>query len=157
MVCSKEHFPKKLSSVHFLPEIHIGSMVEGVKEIREFFGVLVSERADRGIFVTTGNFTRDALDFAVGKPIEMIAGTELEKLLWQASLGPDDDLLNVRLWAPMFLNSASVTIPPCPFCKTTMVKRSSQSGHFWGCSGYPRCRGKRQLRQHMENCFLVKL
>lgn len=128
----------------------------GVKEIREFFGVLVAERADRGIFVTTGSYTRDALDFATGKPIEMIAGAQLEKLLQEASLGSDDDLLNVRLWAPLFLNAASVTIPVCPFCKITMVKRSSKNGSFWGCSSYPRCRGKRQLRQHMENCSLVK-
>jgi len=33
----------------------------GVTLIREFFGVTVSEKAERGIFVTTGTYTPDAL------------------------------------------------------------------------------------------------
>ena len=31
----------------------------------------------------------------------------------------------------------------CPKCERQMVKRTSKKdgGKFWGCSGYPRCRG----------------
>ena len=127
----------------------------GAREIREFFGVLVSEGASRGIFVTTGTFTNDARDFAAGKPIEMISGVELQALLRDASLGPDDDLLEVTNWTPVFLRSASVTTPACPYCKRTMVKRTGRTSVFWGCAGYPQCRGIRELRRHMESCLLA--
>jgi restriction system protein len=37
-------------------------------------------------------------------------------------------------------------IPPCPDCGKPMVLRTAQKGHrsgkqFWGCSGYPDCKG----------------
>ncbi len=118
--------------------------------IREFYGVIVSEKADRGIFVTTGLFTRDARDFAAGKPIEMIDGAAWQALLESASTDPHDDLLNVALWAPVFLAASRITVPPCPFCKGAMVKRSGRGGAFLGCSTFPRCRGKREIRKHVE-------
>jgi restriction system protein len=126
-----------------------------VKDIREFFGVLTAERAHRGIFATTGAFTRDALSFAAGKTIEMIDGTKLGQLIRESSLGPDDDMLNVRLWAPVFLSGATVTTPDCPFCKTPMIKLMGRAGTFWGCRSYPRCRGNRQVRQYFENCSAI--
>jgi hypothetical protein len=40
--------------------------------------------------------------------------------------------------------------PHCPECNAGMVKRKARRGAnvgdgFWGCSGYPRCRGTRAL------------
>jgi restriction endonuclease Mrr len=67
--------------------------------IRELYGVLVSEKADRGIFVTTGQFTRDAKEFAEDKPMELLDGMAFQSLMRGASSDPNDDLLNVRLWA----------------------------------------------------------
>lgn len=48
------------------------------------------------------------------------------------------------------LNSASASAPHCPSCNTVMVKRTARRGanagsNFWGCSGYPRCRGTRAM------------
>lgn len=34
-------------------------------------------------------------------------------------------------------------VPACPECGKPMRKRKSQTGEFWGCSGYPDCRGRR--------------
>ena len=51
----------------------------GVTLIREFFGVTVAEKAERGIFVTTGTFTPDAVEFARGKPIELSRERDLQK------------------------------------------------------------------------------
>lgn len=34
-------------------------------------------------------------------------------------------------------------VPACPECGKPMRKRKSQTGEFWGCSGYPECRGRR--------------
>jgi len=33
----------------------------------------------------------------------------------------------------------------CPECCGQMVLRVSRFGKFWGCTGYPHCRGIRQL------------
>lgn len=119
------------------------------REIREFFGVLVSEGATRGIFVTAGQYTRDAREFADGKPIEMIDGDGLSVLAAEAQNDPDDDLLNISLWAPFFAQAAIITDPLCPFCRARMVRRNGSRGEFWGCSTFPRCRGKREVRRYL--------
>lgn len=41
-------------------------------------------------------------------------------------------------------------VPDCPVCGRTMVLRTAQKGknagkQFWGCSGYPECRGTREV------------
>ena len=38
---------------------------------------------------------------------------------------------------------ASLTDPTCPLCMSPMIRRSSSYGEFWGCSQFPKCRGKR--------------
>ena len=35
--------------------------------------------------------------------------------------------------------------PVCPECSKPMRRRHSQKGDFWGCSGYPDCRGIRDI------------
>lgn len=35
--------------------------------------------------------------------------------------------------------------PLCPQCEKPMCKRRSAKGEFWGCTGYPDCRGTRQI------------
>ena len=126
----------------------------GVRELREFFGVLTAEQAPRGIFVTTGAFTDAARDFAKGKPIEMIAGKELEQLLQSAAATPEENLLEISRWANGFIEAATVTLPNCPRCKVAMTKRTSRHGAFWGCSTFPSCRGKRDLRRYCEDAQL---
>ena len=43
-----------------------------VKPVRELFGVMTAEKADSAIFITSGEYTSEALKFAEGKPIELI-------------------------------------------------------------------------------------
>jgi restriction system protein len=49
----------------------------GVKIVREMYGLMVAEQADRVIIVSVGAYTKDAADFARGKPIELIDGDKL--------------------------------------------------------------------------------
>jgi len=49
--------------------------------IRDLFGVVSSERANKGILITNSKFTKSAEDFAKNKPIELIDGTKLLELL----------------------------------------------------------------------------
>ncbi len=55
-----------------------GSVGEPV--VRDFYGVMHHEKADRGIIITTGRFTRPAREWARGKPILMYDGNEFVKL-----------------------------------------------------------------------------
>jgi len=49
----------------------------GVKIVREMYGVMVAEKADRVVIVTSGAYTQEAQDFAKGKPILLIDGKAL--------------------------------------------------------------------------------
>ncbi len=56
-----------------------GSVGEPI--IRDLYGVITSERANKGILMTTGHFTKSAIAFANGKPIELIDGVDMQNLL----------------------------------------------------------------------------
>lgn len=58
---------------------YTGSVGEPV--IRDLYGVITSERANKGILMTSGVFTKQAQVFAEGKPIELIDGVKLRELL----------------------------------------------------------------------------
>ncbi len=53
----------------------------GAPVIREMFGLMTAENANEAIIVTSGKFTRDAQDFAAGKPIQLIDGPQLLALV----------------------------------------------------------------------------
>lgn len=61
-----------------------GSVGEPI--IRDLYGVVTSERANKGILITTGSFTKQAIAFAEGKPIELINGDMLNDLMSTYSL-----------------------------------------------------------------------
>ena len=63
--------------------------VVGSAEIRDFRGAMVG-RADKGLFITTGSFSRDALKEAVrdgAPPIDLIDGDQLAEKLKELKLG----------------------------------------------------------------------
>ena len=49
--------------------------------IRDLYGVVTSERANKGILITTGYFTKQAESFSQGKPLELIDGDKFQELL----------------------------------------------------------------------------
>lgn len=55
-----------------------GSVGEPI--IRDLYGVVNSERANKGILITTGTFTKSAIDFSIGKQLELIDGEKLNQL-----------------------------------------------------------------------------
>jgi len=52
----------------------------GVRAVRELFGVVTAEGANKGILITNSTFTKPARDFVEGKPIELIDGLQLMQL-----------------------------------------------------------------------------
>jgi restriction system protein len=53
----------------------------GVSSVRDLFGTVHNEGASKGILVTTSGYGKAAYDFANGKPIELITGSNLLYLL----------------------------------------------------------------------------
>lgn len=60
---------------------HRRSVVVGVMTVRELIGVVTAEGATGGALVTSGSFTEDAVAFAADKPLQLIDGDKLEKLV----------------------------------------------------------------------------
>lgn len=107
----------------------------GVKVVRELFGVMASTGSVGGFVVTSGEFTKDAKDFAQDKNINLIAGPELWEMIQSAK--------TVSPVVKCKQNGTSVKI--CPGCGKEMLlriaRRGSQAGQkFWGCTGYPLCK-----------------
>jgi restriction system protein len=149
----------------------------GVVLIREFYGILVSEAAERGIFVTTGSFTSDALEFAQGKPIELVDGAQLASLVRQVQLSQSADrrepvdravpggttgltpgphpATRTSSLPPVALRPASAAAPTCPRCGSTMIARQSKRGahvgkRFWGCTRFPGCRAVLEMQPELR-------
>jgi restriction system protein len=55
----------------------------GVSAVRDLFGTMMNEGANKGILVTTAGYGPDAFTFAKDKPIELIDGGNLLYLLAQ--------------------------------------------------------------------------
>lgn len=114
-----------------------------VKTVRELAGVVASERATRGIVVTSGSFTADAAEFARNVPITLIDGDELARMIADVQPSPAVPQLVVPIKPPQ-------AVPTCPKCGSTMVVKTARKGanagsQFWSCPRYPACDGKRQL------------
>ena len=128
----------------------------GVKLVRELFGVMTAEKADRAMFITSGVYTDEALRFAEGKPLELVDGAQLAEMLrrFQSSLRPASALSTMPASTPSQPSpSAIAPAPPkCPHCSSDMVLRRARTGQhagreFWGCSTFAKtkCSGIREI------------
>jgi restriction system protein len=63
--------------------------VVGRPEIHKFAGALQGQRAKKGIFITTGAFSREARDYisSIDTRIVLIDGTELSRLMVDNGVG----------------------------------------------------------------------
>lgn len=112
-----------------------------VQVVRELYGVMVDRGVSAAKVVATTNFTRDAVNFAKGKPIELVDSTALVQLV-----------RGVQRSARVTMPAAEPDhlTPTCPKCDATMVLREARRGinagqKFWGCANYPECRSTRSL------------
>lgn len=107
----------------------------GVKVVRELYGVVIAEGASEGVVISSGIFTEDAIAFARGKPLELIDGAGLLKMITEVQ----------KKQMPVKAESKDIL---CPFCGNSMVIRTAKKGNhagdkFWGCPSFPKCRGTR--------------
>jgi restriction system protein len=71
--------------------------VVGVSAVRDLFGTTVNEGATKGILVTTANFGPDAYEFAKGKPLTLLNGSNLLHLLEKHGHNARIDLQEAKL------------------------------------------------------------
>lgn len=102
----------------------------GVSVVREMFGVLTAHQANHFIIISSGTFTQQAIDFAIGKPIELIDGPKLLALVNDVQVSPRVTIEKIEV---------------CPRCSGELVERTAKRGAnagntFLGCANFPRCR-----------------
>lgn len=116
-----------------------------VSVMREMYGLLAHHGADEVKIACVGTYTRDAAQFANGKPIELIGGEELLRMIRAVQAAPER---NVRVIEAVELAATASTLraqPACPKCGKAMVERNNRKTgqKFWGCAAFPACRGVR--------------
>ncbi len=105
----------------------------GVKEIREFLGVMTHEKIAKGFYMTSGVFSIDAKVTATSNKITLING---ELFLAMIKRLPDKSQQKLLALA----TEGDYTTPSCSSCGTKMIKRNGKRREFWGCKNYPRCK-----------------
>lgn len=128
----------------------------GVSVVRELYGVMAAKGATGGFVVTSGRFTAEAVEFAEGRNITLMDGPKLHDMIRRVQSRP----ARVPTRTPVAIAPAparaaatatapeKAITPTCPLCAKAMVKRTAQRGanagkQFWGCSGFPSCKGTR--------------
>lgn len=137
--------------LHLVQCKHWKALKVGVEVVRELYGAMAARGAASGCVVTSGHFTAAARDFAAGRNLRLIDGAALQALLRDAQRAPAVPAPTaVRPTAPQasVRPAASAEPPACPQCGQAMVRRTATRGahegrSFWGCTGFPACRGTR--------------
>lgn len=110
----------------------------GVNTVRELAEAMADRRVGRGIVVTTGVFTDEAVNLAKACGIEPMDGAALRRLT-----------RGVSVPVKVFRDPLSILTrgaPYCPECQGRMAKKRAREGAaYWRCVRYPDCTGKRPL------------
>ena len=122
----------------------------GVDVVRELYGVMAARGATGSFVVTSGRFTADASTFASGRNITLLDGPALVGLIKQVKSPTAGLPQRSANTAPTAAPPSSSEAPACPTCGKAMTRRTAKRGAnvgaaFWGCTGYPTCRGTRQI------------
>ena len=107
----------------------------GIKPLHELHAAMAPAGVAEAVFVTSGRFTQEAIEFAAKHKIDLIDGARLLKEL--AALAPEKALALLKLAA-----KGDFLTPTCPSCSIKMSSRKStgEGRAFWGCDNYPRCK-----------------
>ena len=114
----------------------------GVKELREFFGVMSSHKLARGSYATTSTFTSEAEQFASANGINALDGKRLLELIASRTPEQQTALLAVA-------HEGEYWRPTCASCGIKLVEREPAKGGpgFWGYANYPGCKMRMLTRK----------
>jgi restriction system protein len=124
----------------------------GVREARELWGLVASEGAAGGVLIGTSGFSGYAQEFAAGKDLRLIDGSEFVHLRSQLSglhspeIGDTDPLVSGDFARYL----ATLDRPACPICGKPMVlvtrlEDTVIAYQLWGCRSVPKCTGTRRF------------
>ena len=113
----------------------------GVPKVRELYGAMAAHGATGGFVVTSGRFTRPAVEFAEGRNLTLIDGPQLHAMIRSTSGALAQE---ASVFVPLVGEVAST--PVCPSCARPMAKRTSRRGakagqSFWGAPATRRAEG----------------
>lgn len=121
-----------------------------VSSIEYIFSAMESYEVKRGVVVSTGIFSEEVIEFAVGKKILLINGNDLSQMV-EALMSSESGMIENETKHDSNeqnkLEEQTDEIEPlCPICNSKMIKRTAKKGRnagntFWGCSQFPNCRG----------------
>lgn len=145
--------------------------LSGRPELQKFHSAIMNDHAKKGFFVSTGMFTKAAVDYATRIPVEIIDGRKLARVMLETnqSASTDDCYQSVCRKCGSSINhclrvpeavlcgcgnlvEATLTLddvlgatsaPTCVKCGAPMRVVSRRNGKFWGCSRYPMCRSSK--------------
>lgn len=104
----------------------------GVKEVRELVSAMSREKTERGTFITTGAFNRDALNFADDHPIQLLDGESFLRKIQALSRQDQDRLLRDAF-------KGDYNTPTCPSCSVKMIRRARDGKPLWACVNSAKC------------------
>jgi restriction system protein len=109
----------------------------GVKELREFFGVMASNKLKRGTYATTSTYTADAAQFAKDNSINTLDGKAMLAQIAKRTPEQQQALLAVAFEGEYWR-------PTCASCGVKLIERTPAKGGaaFWGCTNYPGCKSR---------------
>jgi restriction system protein len=115
-----------------------------VAAIRELADIVAARKADGGVSICGGNFTREAQDLAQATGIRLVDGAALAPMLGAGRVkGGSAQALSA---VPVVTDVVELVAPDCPKCGTPMLKRQATRGtlvghYFWSCADFPTCSG----------------
>jgi len=83
------------------------------------------------IFITTNIFTTEAEKFVEDKPIELVDGDKLLRLVKLAN--KENEVIENK------------ETEICPTCGGKLIVRKGKFGEFIGCANYPKCRFTKKI------------
>ena len=113
----------------------------GVKDVRELFGVMISEGVKEAFFLTSSSFTREAERFVVEKKLTLVDGRQLLRRIKELPEEQQKTLLERA-------TRGDYKTPTCSSCGIKMKLRSNRRGKFWGC---PKCRHTMKCRKDVRS------
>lgn len=119
----------------------------GEHYVRELYGVMTAEKADKAVLVTTAEITPPAEMWARGKPIELVDGRALMKLIYGAQQRMQGTIFDrLTLWLEQIFPPRQIAPPGLrrPI-EVTQPVRTSSNGRVRYQDGAPIC----------PNCTLI--
>lgn len=146
---------RKGTELHLVQCKHWKALKVGVDVVRELYGAMAARGAASGYVVTSGSFTDATHEFANGRNVQLIDGSKLKVMLRGSQQPAAAQTATAARDAESTQRPAKPPAPPqhpptCPKCGKGMVKRTATRGAkegqaFWGCAGFPSCRGTRAV------------